>query len=216
MCKLFMERRSLDHLVPHRRYGGPVMVNLCRIITGLAFVLFFFHTLIPRMDGRSMTFIDGETQTQGSEQPNFHDRNLLPALQTNSSETRAQADTIACKKAEQLYEAAAEDARTLERAIFISAFRREVERALSRRMTDEELRTLADEARTEAHRWYKFIQSDPRCAASWHGELNSPQLGSRRIVAMIEIGTFRSTTAGPAGMTAIYKGVPPSHSRLST
>jgi hypothetical protein len=38
-----------------------------------------------------------------------------------------------------------------------------------------------------------------------------PQLGSRSIVAMMEIGTFRSTAVGPAGMTAIYKGVPPSH-----
>jgi hypothetical protein len=192
------------------------MVHLCQIIVGLAFVLFFNHTSIPRTDAHSMTFIDGETQTHSAEQPNFHNRNLLPALQTNSSKTRAQADTIACKKAEQLYEAAAEDARTLERAIFISAFRREVERALSKRMTDEELRTLADEARAEAHRWYKVIQSDPRCAASWHGELNSPQLGCDRIVAMIEIGTFRSATAGPAGMPAIYKGVPPSHSLLST
>jgi hypothetical protein len=177
MCKLFMGRRSLDRLIPHRRYGGPLMVHLCQIIAGLAFVLFFNHTFIPRTDARSMTSIDGATQTHSSEQPNFNDRNLLLALQTNSSKTRAQADTTACKKAEQLYKAAAEDARTLERAIFISAFRREVERALSKRMTDEELRTLADEARAEAHRWYKVIQSDPRCAASWHGELNSPQLG---------------------------------------
>jgi hypothetical protein len=172
------------------------MVHLRQITVGLALALSFNHTFIPRTDARSMTLVDGETETGSSDQPNFHDRNLLPTLETNSSKTGSQADATACKKAEQLYKAAAEDARTLERAIFISAFRREVERALSRRMTDEELRTLADEARTEAHRWYKFIQSDPRCAASWHGELNSPQLGSRRIVGMVEIGTFSSTTAG--------------------
>jgi len=176
MSKLFKGSRLLDHLVPHRRYGRPALVQLCQITVGLALALSLNHTFIPRTDARSMTLIDGETQTHSSEQPNSHDRNLLPALETNSSKTHAQADTTACKKAEQLYEAAAEDARTLERAIFISAFRREVERALSRRMTDDELRALADDARAEAHRWYKFIQSDPRCAASWHGELNLPQL----------------------------------------
>jgi hypothetical protein len=179
MCKLFMGRRSLDHLVPHRRYGPPLMVRLCQIIVGLAFVLFFNHTFT---DARSMTFIDGETETHSAEQPNFHNRNLLLALETNSSKTDAQADNTACKKAEQLYKAAAEDARTLERAIFISAFRREVERALSRRMTDEELRALADQARAEAHRWYKFIQSDLKMCGelAWRAEFSAARIATHR------------------------------------
>jgi hypothetical protein len=168
MCQLGRRRRLLDHLVPHRLYGQLVMIHLCRIIVTLALALFFVHTFISRTDIRIMTF-DEETGVHSLDKTNFQDRNLLPSLGTNSSKTGAQGDISACKKAEQLYEAAAEDARTLERAIFLSAFRREVERALSRRMTDEELRALADQARAEAHRWYKVIQSDPKCAASWHG-----------------------------------------------
>ena len=152
------------------------MMRLCRITVRLALVLFFNHTFISRTDARIMTLMEQEPEVHSSEQANFHDRNLLSSVETSSSKTGARVDTTACKNAEQLYKAAAEDARILERAIFLSAFRREVERALSRRMTDEELRALADDARAEAHRWYKFIQSDPGCAASWHGELNFPQL----------------------------------------
>jgi hypothetical protein len=63
-----------------------------------------------------------------------------------------------CARAEQLYEAASSDARILERAIFLSNFREEVERALGKRLSDEELRTLASQARAEAHRWFKYLQ----------------------------------------------------------
>jgi len=67
-------------------------------------------------------------------------------------------DKAACARAKQLYEAASSDARVLERAIFVSNFRSEVERALGRRLSDEDLRTLAEQARAEAHRWYKYMQ----------------------------------------------------------
>jgi len=63
-----------------------------------------------------------------------------------------------CSRAEQLYEAASSDARILERAIFLLNFRQEVERALGKRLSDEELRLLATQARAEAHRWYKYLQ----------------------------------------------------------
>ena len=63
-----------------------------------------------------------------------------------------------CARAEQLYEAASSDARILERAIFLSNFREEVERALGKRLSDGELRTLASQARAEAHRWFKYLQ----------------------------------------------------------
>jgi len=77
---------------------------------------------------------------------------------------------IACSRAEQLYEAASSDARILERAIFVSNFRREVERALGRHFSDQELRTLADQARAEAHRWYKYVQEPGRgCATGPRG-----------------------------------------------
>jgi hypothetical protein len=63
-----------------------------------------------------------------------------------------------CTQAQQLYEAASSDARILERAIFLLNFRQEVERALGKRLSDEELGTLAAQARAEAHRWYKYLQ----------------------------------------------------------
>jgi len=63
-----------------------------------------------------------------------------------------------CSRAQQLYEAASSDARILERAIFLLNFRQEVERALGKSLSDEELGSLAAQARAEAHRWYKYLQ----------------------------------------------------------
>ena len=70
-----------------------------------------------------------------------------------------------CSRAEQLYGAASSDARILERAIFLLNFRQEVERALGKRLSDEELRLLATQARAEAHHWYKYLQ-EPRYGCS--------------------------------------------------
>jgi len=137
-----------------------------RVIASLVLAIFSSYTLTVQAHARISTWIDDRTEAYSSEQQNLYDRNLLSSSETDSSKTAARVDNSGCKKAEQLYDAASADARTLERAIFISAFRREVERALGRRLTDNELRTLADQARAEAHRWYKYIQADQRCAAS--------------------------------------------------
>ena len=90
----------------------------------------------------------------------------LPAG-TNSPSNPAPVEHPTCDAAQQLYEEASTAARTLERAIYLSIYRQEVERALGKRMTDDELRGLAGEEREEAHRWYKYIQTDRKCAARW-------------------------------------------------
>ena len=77
---------------------------------------------------------------------------------TASVRKAATSDRRNCTQAKQLYEAASSDARILERAIFVSNFRHEVERALGKQFSNEELRALADQARAEAHRWYRFMQ----------------------------------------------------------
>ena len=149
--------------------AGPLRMHFHRITASLVLAILSIYTLTVQVHACISTWIDDRIQTSSSEQQNLCDRNLLPSSETDSSKTGARVGNSACKKAEQLYDAASADARTLERAIFISAFRREVERALGRRLTDDELRTLADQARAEAHRWYRYIQADPRCAASWYG-----------------------------------------------
>jgi len=78
---------------------------------------------------------------------------VSPAIEIAVSSRKAD-----CSRAQQLYEAASSDARILERAIVLLNFRQEVERALGRRLSDEELGTLAAQARAEAHRWYKYLQ----------------------------------------------------------
>ena len=82
---------------------------------------------------------------------------LLKGSSTEAHSPKTAAKTE-CARAEQMYEAASSDARTLERAIFLSNFRQEVERALGKRLSDEELRMLANQARAEAHRWFKYLQ----------------------------------------------------------
>jgi hypothetical protein len=88
----------------------------------------------------------------------------LPVV-ANSASKPAPVEHPTCDTAQQLYEEASAAARTLERAIYLSVYRQEVERALGKRMTDNELRGLAGEEREEAHRWYKYIQTDHKCAA---------------------------------------------------
>lgn len=148
--------------------ASPLRMHFHRITAGLVLAILPIYTLTVQEHACISTSIDDIIQTYSSEQQNLYDQNLLLSSETDSSKTGARVGNSACKKAEQLYDAASADARTLERAIFISAFRREVERALGRRLTDDELRTLADQARAEAHRWYRYIQADPRCAASWY------------------------------------------------
>ena len=159
------------HLCRTDALAGPLWMHLRRLTVSLALALLSSYIFTMQTHARISTWIGDRTEAYSSEQQNLYDRNLLSSSETNSSKTGARVDNSACKKAEQLYDAASADARTLERAIFISAFRREVERALGRRLTDDELRTLANQARAEAHRWYRYIQADQRCAASWHGEL---------------------------------------------
>jgi hypothetical protein len=146
--------------------AGPLRMNLRRITASLALAILLIYTITMQTHARASTWIDNKTEAHSSEQRNLYDRDPPPSPETDSSKTGAKADSSACKKAEQLYGAASADARILERAIFLSAFRREVERALGRPLTDDELRTLAEQARAEAHRWYKYIQADDRCAAS--------------------------------------------------
>jgi hypothetical protein len=155
-----------EHLYRTDALVGPLRMHSRPITASLALAIFLSCTATLQTHARARTWMDNETEAHSSEQRNLYYRNLLPSSETNSSKTDAETGNSACKKAKQLYEAASADARTLERAIFLSAFRREVERALGRPLTDDELRTLAEQARAEAHRWYKYIQADDRCAAS--------------------------------------------------
>lgn len=90
-----------------------------------------------------------------------------------------------CSRAEQLYEAASSDARILERAIFLLNFRQEVERALGKRLSDEELRLLATQARAEAHRWYKYLQEPQHgCSRAARPLAFDPAAGALQISAL--------------------------------
>jgi hypothetical protein len=166
--------RSLEDSYRADAAAGPLWMHLNRKAVTLA--LFCSCTFSGQADAYVRTSTDKLTEIHPSKQVDPYHRDLQRSSGVTGSETPEQGNHPACKKAEQLYEAASADARTLERAIFLSAVRREVERALGRPLTDDELRTLADQARAEAHRWYKYIQADDRCAASWHGELRPPQL----------------------------------------
>jgi hypothetical protein len=149
----------------------PLWAQLHRIIVGLALALFSSCMLAAQSNAYVSIGIDKAIATFSGEGTTPDDPHLLDSARVNSTRTGAGVDHPTCKTAEQLYEAASADARTLERAIYISEFRQEVERALGKTLSDNELRTLADKAREEAHRWYKYIQTEYRCAAKWHGEL---------------------------------------------
>lgn len=87
---------------------------------------------------------------------------------TRNFEITVSARKADCSRAEQLYEAASSDARILERAIFLLNFRQEVERALGKKLSDEELGILATQARAEAHRWYRYLQEPQHGCSQGH------------------------------------------------
>jgi hypothetical protein len=149
----------------------PLWMQLHRITITLTLALFYSCILSAQSNAYASIWIDKAIETSSTETTTPDDPHALYSSRDSSTRTGAAIDHPTCKTAEQLYEAASADARTLERAIFISEFRQEVERALGKSLSDNELRTLADKAREEAHRWYKYIQTDSRCAAKWHGEL---------------------------------------------
>jgi hypothetical protein len=145
--------------------------QLHRVTVELTLVLFSSCMLATQSNAYVSIWIDKAIPTSSAEGTTPGDPHLPDSSRVNSTRIGAGVDHPTCKTAEHLYEAASADARTLERAIFISEFRQEVERALGKSLSDNELRTLADKAREEAHRWYKYIQTEYRCAARWHGEL---------------------------------------------
>jgi hypothetical protein len=148
----------------------PLRVRTGRTTITLPVVLFSACMLAVQSSAHINLWIDRPIEISSAERTRDHPH-LLESSQLNRPGSPAGVDHPTCRTAEQLYEAASADARTLERAIFISELREEVERALGKRLSDDELRTLADQAREEAHKWYKYIQTNSRCAASRHGEL---------------------------------------------
>ena len=136
-----------------------------RMITRFLLVLFVAFALPIGNSTCAMTWIPKINVMDSREQTNLDHR--LPRLSAgvNSSKPTVPVDHPTCNSAQQAYEAARAAVRTLERAIYLSAYRQEVERALGKSMTDDELRVLAGEEREEAHRWYKYIQADRKCAA---------------------------------------------------
>jgi hypothetical protein len=62
------------------------------------------------------------------------------------------------RKAEELYKATSRDAETFEAALLIPEIRLKIERALHQKVSDQMLRRLADQARSEAIFWYQYMQ----------------------------------------------------------
>jgi hypothetical protein len=62
------------------------------------------------------------------------------------------------KSAEALYRATSTDAQTFEAALLIPDVRRKIAAVLRQDLTDEKLRTLARQARSEALYWYAYMQ----------------------------------------------------------
>ncbi len=60
--------------------------------------------------------------------------------------------------AEELYKATSRDVDIFANALLVAAMRRRVEGILGRTLSDQELRALADQSRTEAVYWYKYMQ----------------------------------------------------------
>jgi hypothetical protein len=160
----FHKYRAGIGALPLRLRAGPTTITL-------AVVLFSSCILSARPSAHISICVDRSIEISSAGRTTPDNPHLLDSPQVNRLGTRAGVDHPTCKTAEQSYEAASADARTLERAIFITELRHEVERALGKRLSDDELRTLADQAREEAHKWYKYIQTHSGCAASWHGEI---------------------------------------------
>jgi hypothetical protein len=68
------------------------------------------------------------------------------------------------KTAEDLYNATTSDAHTFERAITAPEVRKEVERVFKRKLSDEQLRGMAVQARAEADYWSRYLQGIERAA----------------------------------------------------
>ena len=62
------------------------------------------------------------------------------------------------KTAEDLYNATTSDAHTFERAIADPAVRKEVERVFKRKLSDEQLKGMALQAKAEADYWSRYLQ----------------------------------------------------------
>jgi hypothetical protein len=163
--------RCLDRKCRTGTAAFPLWEQAGRTTITLPVVLFSACILAVQSSAHIRLWIDRPIEISSAERTPRDDPHRLESSQLNRPGSPAGVDHPTCRTAEQLYEAASADARTLERAIFISELREEVERALGKRLSDDELRTLADQAREEAHKWYKYIQTNSRCAASRHGEL---------------------------------------------
>ena len=151
--------------------ASPLRGRTSRTTITLPVVLFSACIVAVQSTADISICIDRPIEIYSAERTSLDDPHLLDSSQLNRPGSPAGVDHPTCRTAEQLYEAASADARTLERAIFISELRQEVERALGKRLSNDELRILADQAREEAHKWYKYIETNSRCAAGWHGEL---------------------------------------------
>jgi hypothetical protein len=66
--------------------------------------------------------------------------------------------------AEQLYRATSSDAQTFEAALVIPSVRQKIVAVLRQDMSDEKLRALASQARSEALYWYAYMQGLERSA----------------------------------------------------
>ena len=127
----------------------PLRVRTGRTTITLPVALFSACIVAVQSSAHISICIDRQIEVPSAERTTLHDPDLMDSSQLNRPGSPAGVDHPTCRTAEQLYEAASADARTLERAIFISELRQEVERALGKRLSDYELRTLADQAREE-------------------------------------------------------------------
>jgi hypothetical protein len=163
--------RCLDRKYRAGIAAFPLRLRAGRTTITLPVVLFSSCILTVQSSAHISICIDRPIEISSAERTTPDHPQLLDSPGVNRPGSRAGVDHPTCKTAEQSYEAASADARTLERAIFITELRQEVERALGKRLSDDELRTLADQARAEAHKWYKYMQTHSGCAASWHGDI---------------------------------------------
>lgn len=62
------------------------------------------------------------------------------------------------RKAQELYKATSRDAETFEAALLIPEIRLKIETALHQKLSDQMLRRLVNQSRSEAVFWYKYMQ----------------------------------------------------------
>ena len=80
--------------------------------------------------------------------------------------TVAQQSYVPYRTAAALYKATSTDAQTFTAALLIPDVRRKVEAALQQSLSDEKLRQLADQARSESLHWYAYMQRLERSSES--------------------------------------------------